>query len=72
MLLINELINLEYEKLENTGLIRIREQSGMMKDRYSSVSYGCLFASQLGRDLLKEDETLGLAQAPLCVSAIPF
>ena len=72
MLFINELINLEYEKLENTGLIRIREQSGMMKDRYSSVSYGCLFASQLGRDLLKEDESIGLLQAPMCVSAIPF
>lgn len=72
MLLINELINLEYEKLENTGLIRIREQSGMMKDRYSSVSYGCLFAAQLGRDLLKEDESIGLLQAPMCVSSIPF
>jgi len=72
MLLINELINLEYEKLENTGLIRIREQSGKMKDRYSSLSYGCLFASQLGRDLLRDDDELDISQAYLCVSTIPL
>ena len=72
MLLINELINLEYEKLENTGLIRIREQSGMMKDRYSSLGMGNLFVSQLARDLLASDDDINIQQAPLCVSAIPF
>ena len=62
MFLINELINLEYEKGENTGLIRIREQSGMMKDRYSSLTMGCYFVSQLERDLLSKPQHMGEAE----------
>ena len=58
MFLVNELINLEYEKGENTGLIRIREQSGMMKDRYSSLTMGCYFVSQLERDLLSKPNSM--------------
>lgn len=36
-LLIDELINLEHD--ESNGLIRVRERSGMRKDRYSSLLY---------------------------------
>lgn len=73
MLLINELINLEYEKSENTGLIRLREQSGYMKDRYSSLAMGCIFVSQLERDLLRDgEEEIDLDNYTMCVSSIPF
>lgn len=72
MLLFNELINLEYEKLENTGYIRIREQSGFMKDRYSSLAMGCYFVAQLERDLLRDEEEIDLNNYTMCVSSIPF
>ena len=72
MFLLNELINLEYEKLPNTGIIRIREQSGMMKDRYSSLAMGCYFVSMLARDLLGYDEEVDYSNAPSCVSTIKF
>lgn len=62
MFLINELINLEYEKGENTGLIRIYEQPGMMKDRYSSLTMGCYFVSQLERDLLSKPQHMSEAE----------
>lgn len=50
--LINELLNLEYSKGEQTGLISLTEPSTGRKDRYSSLSYGNYFASLLERDLL--------------------
>lgn len=49
-LLINELINLEYEMKNN--VIRVKEKSGMRKDRYSSLSYNIFVARSLERDLL--------------------
>ena len=39
-LLINEMISLEYERLETTGLIRIHERGNEVKDRYSSLAMG--------------------------------
>ena len=69
MLAVAEIINLQYEKLD-TGVIRIREQSGWCKDRYTSISYGCLFAAQLARDLLGTDDELDFADADLCVSSL--
>lgn len=44
-LLINELVNLQYE--ENNGNISIFERSGARKDRYSSLSYNYLVTIQL-------------------------
>lgn len=56
MLFVNETVSLKYEKKENTGLIKIFETGEDVKDRYSSVTMGCWFASLLARDLLTEDE----------------
>ena len=51
-LLINELINLEYESKNN--VIRVKEKSGMRKDRYSSLSYNIFVARALERDMMAE------------------
>lgn len=72
MLLMNELINLEYEKGENTGLIRVREQPGMMKDRYSSLAMGNLFADKLKRDLIGSQDEFDFDTVPSCVSTVKF
>lgn len=50
--LINEMINLTYEKKPQTGVIVISEKSTARKDHYSSLSYGIYFATELERDLL--------------------
>lgn len=51
-LLINELINLQYE--DSNGLIKISEKSGMRKDRYSSLSYNYWVACQLEKNIRKK------------------
>lgn len=51
-LLVNELINLEYEMKNN--VIRVQEKSGMRKDRYSSLSYNIFLAKTLERDAAVE------------------
>lgn len=55
--LISETTSLLYEKKVQTGAIVISEQGNNRKDRYTSVSYGSWFASQLEKDLgsLNED-----------------
>lgn len=53
--LVNEMINLEGDRLES-GLLRLREPSTKRKDRYSSLAYGNYFANELERDYLKNDE----------------
>ena len=45
--LVDELINLQHEV--SNGLIKIREKSGMRKDRYSSLEYGYYVVQELGR-----------------------
>lgn len=50
--LISETTSLVYEKKEQTGSIVIREQGNNRKDRYTSVSYGSYFATQLEKDLM--------------------
>lgn len=72
MLAINEMINLVYEKMQSTGLIRISEVGQNTKDRYTSISYGCYFVSQLARDLLNSQEEFDFAHAPSCVSYVSF
>lgn len=69
MLLITEMMNLEYEKAENTGLIKLREKATGTKDRYTSVSYGAFFADQLGRDMLGDDG-MDFESAPMCVTSV--
>lgn len=53
--LINEMINLEGERLDN-GLIRVKEPKTKRKDRYSSVTYGNHIANEMEREYLKTDE----------------
>lgn len=67
-LLISEMLRLEYEKLENTGLIRLREKQKEMKDRYTSVAYGCWFAYMLVLDEFGDNEEE--YNMVSCVSAI--
>ena len=52
---INECVELTYERKEQTGLIVISEQGANRKDRYTSVSYGVHFASLLEQDLLSDN-----------------
>jgi hypothetical protein len=49
---INESVSLRYDRLQDTGIIRISEVGNMTKDRFTSVSYGLYFASLLERDLM--------------------
>lgn len=47
--LINEMVNLDYEMVN--GKIKVKETSGMRKDRYSSVSYANHICSEIERDM---------------------
>ncbi len=66
-LFINETINLSYGIVN--GKVRVQEQGGKRKDRYSSVSYANLFANLLERDLVKEES---IEDFVACVSAVSF
>lgn len=70
-LLISETSSLVYEKMQQTGVIKIHEQGANRKDRYTSCSYGSYFASLLEQDLLSQSEKHDYAHAPL-VSNINF
>jgi hypothetical protein len=68
-LLINELINLEHE-VKGVN-IKVKEKSGMRKDRYSSLGYNYWVQCQLERNLAKPKQTTtnissyqSLARAP--------
>ena len=50
--LISETTSLVYERKEQTGIIVIHEQGNNRKDRYTSVSYGDMFFTQLEKDLM--------------------
>ena len=50
--LISECAELQYEKLPQTGIIKIHEQGKNRKDRYTSCSYGSHFLDQLELDML--------------------
>ena len=50
-LFVHETSALLYEKLEQTGGVKIYEQPSQRKDRYTSVSYGNYFISELEKDL---------------------
>lgn len=48
-LLINELINLTHDT--SNGLIKVKERTGMRKDRYSSLQYGYALLQELSKQL---------------------
>lgn len=56
--LINELINLEHDI--SNGLIKVKEKSGMRKDRYSSTEYGYYVVQQLALKLKPKNNTMSL------------
>ena len=62
--LINETISLICEKKAQSGITVVKEKGKNRKDRYTSVSYGNYFATQLEKDLydnIEEYEVLTLA-----------
>lgn len=71
-LMINECAELQYEKMPQTGIIKIYEQGSKRKDRYTSCSYGSYFIDKLELDLLSNKPTVDYSLAPCCVSSISF
>ena len=56
--LIDELINLDHDT--SNGLIKVKEKSGMRKDRYSSLEYGYYVVQELSKKLKpKQKQTNG-------------
>lgn len=53
-LLVNELVKLQHELKNNN--IKVKERSGMRKDRYSSLAYNYWVQCQLERDVLQRHE----------------
>lgn len=51
-LMVSECAELQYEKMQQTGVIKIFEQGNKRKDRYTSCSYGSYFIDKLELDLL--------------------
>jgi hypothetical protein len=54
--LITEMINLEAEINTQTSQVKLKEQSGQRKDRWSSASYGNYLANILEKELRKKDD----------------
>lgn len=50
--MISECAELQYEKMPQTGAIKIQEKGKNRKDRYTSCSYGSYFIDQLELDML--------------------
>lgn len=71
-LMISECAELQYERLPQTGVIKIHEQGKNRKDRYTSCSYGSYFVDQLEHDLLSKSNNTNYSSAPRMVSAISF
>lgn len=69
-LLVNELVNLDYEHNSTSNTIKIVEKAGHRKDRYSSLSYNYYIADQLAQKLLRPKKSfdikgyLSLSRAP--------
>lgn len=71
-LMINECAELQYEKMPQTGMIKIFEQGSKRKDRYTSCSYGSYFIDKLELDLLGDGQDADYSSAPLCSSSISY
>lgn len=50
--MVSECAELQYEKMPQTGAIKIQEKGSNRKDRYTSCSYGSYFIDLLERDML--------------------
>lgn len=71
MLLVNEMIDLTYERT-SVGNIRVKERAGKVKDRYSSLAMGCYFANEMALDKISEETQMQILDAPSCVSAFSW
>ena len=71
-LMINECAELQYEKMPQTGAIKIFEQGSKRKDRYTSCSYGSYFLDKLELDLLSKNPKRNYSSAPIFASNIEF
>ena len=56
--LINELINLTHDT--SNGLVKVREKTGMRKDRYSSCMYGWALIQELSKQLKPKESSSDL------------
>lgn len=70
--MINECAELQYEKMPQTGIIKIYEQGSKRKDRYTSCSYGSYFIDKLELDLLSTTPKADFSKARLFSSSIDF
>ena len=52
--MVTECAELQYEKMQNSDVIKIYERGKNRKDRYTSVSYGSYFFDLLERDNMME------------------
>lgn len=71
-LMISECAELQYEKMPQTGVIKIQEKGSNRKDRYTSCSYGSYFIDKLELDLLSTEPKQDYSSAPLFSSSINF
>lgn len=71
-LMINECAELQYEKMPQTGVIKIYEHGNKRKDRYTSCSYGSYFIDKLELDLSQPEEQYDYSAIQNCVSTISF
>lgn len=71
MLLVNEMIDLTYERT-SVGNIRVKERAGKVKDRYSSLTMGCYFANEMALDKISEETQMQILDAPSCVSVFSW
>ena len=55
--MISECAKLQYEKMPQTGVIKIQEKGSNRKDRYTSYSYGSYFIDKLELDLFGKRKT---------------
>ena len=69
-LLIYELINLQH-KIEGTN-IKIKEKSGMRKDRYSSLGYNYHILRTLEKNLNTDSYSSDFSNFTPCISSISF
>lgn len=70
--MINECAELQYEKMQQTGLIKISEKGSNRKDRYTSVSYGSYFIDQLELDMFSKTKEQDYSHTPMTVSALNY
>lgn len=67
-LLENEMVLLE--RIEHPKYVKLKEQSGKRKDRYTSLAYGNHFISLLEKDLQKKTDEIDLSLIPTQVSTL--